>query len=80
MESLFNAEYKWVWGLAMAAALFPFVRRIIWVMSVRRHIRKGGMENVDAAEQGRLKKRASVTSTLLCLLFSLSYMHVLFAP
>tara|TARA_B100000315_G_scaffold218344_1_gene219599 strand:- start:212 stop:454 length:243 start_codon:yes stop_codon:yes gene_type:complete len=80
MESLFNAEYKWVWGFAMAAALFPFVRRIIWVTSVRRHIRKGGVENVDAAEQERLKKRASVTSALLCLLFSLAYMQVLFAP
>jgi hypothetical protein len=80
MESLFSADYKWLWGLALAAVLFPFVRRIIWVMAVRKHMKKGGEENVDAEEQQRLKKRAGVTSAMLCLMFSLAYVQVLFKP
>jgi len=80
MENLFTAEYKWLWIIAMTLALFPFARKMIWVMSVRQHIRKGGDEHVNDAEQARLKKRAGVTAALLCSLFSLAYVHVLFQP
>ncbi len=62
----------------MAAALFIPVRQLIWVMTVRRAIRKGGEEKVDVAEQQRLKKRAGFTSALMCLLFSFAYVSVLF--
>jgi len=80
MESLFSVEYKWLWIAAMTVALFPFVRKVIWVMSVRSHIRKAGEEKVDDAEQERLKRRAGITSALLCFLFSLGYINVLFQP
>jgi hypothetical protein len=78
MESLFTSEYSPLWAILLAAALFIPVRQLIWVMTVRRAIRKGGEEKVDDAEQQRLKKRAGVTSALLCLLFSFAYVQVVF--
>ena len=78
METLFTPEYRYLWGaLLMAALLFP-ERQLIWVLTVRRAIRKGGEANVDAAEQERLKKRAGMTSALLCFLFALAYINGLF--
>ncbi len=78
MEALFTSEYRYLWVAVLAATLFFPVRQMIWVLTVRRAIRKGGEENVDAAEQERLKRRAGVTSALLCLLFSAVYVNVLF--
>jgi len=80
MEALFSEQYKWLWVGAMALALYPFVRKMIWVMSVRNHMRKGGGDHVDDTEQERLKKRAGFTSALLCFLFSLVYISILFKP
>jgi len=79
MEALFTAEYKYLWAAALAIALFFPVRQMIWVMSVRRAMRKGGEEKVDEAEQLRLKRRAGATAGLLCFLFSVAYIQVLFA-
>ena len=79
MEALFSFEYRYLWVAVLAAALFFPVRQMIWVLTIRRAIRKGGEENVDAAEQERLKRRAGVTSALLCLLFSAVYVNVLFS-
>ena len=78
MEALFSSQYSYLWAVLLAAALFIPVRQLIWVMTVRRAIRKGGEEKVDAAEQQRLKNRAGVTSALMCLLFSFAYVSVLF--
>ncbi len=78
MEALFTSEYSSLWAILLAAALFIPVRQLIWVMTVRRAVRKGGEEKIGAAEQQRLKKRAGVTSALLCLLFSFAYVRVLF--
>ena len=78
MEALFSSQYSYLWAVLLAAALFIPVRQLIWVLTVRRAIRKGGEANVDAAEQERLKKRAGMTSALLCFLFALAYINVLF--
>ncbi|MFP6730639.1 MAG: hypothetical protein VCD50_10825 [Alphaproteobacteria bacterium] len=79
MEVLFTSEYRYLWMALLAAALFIPVRQLIWVLSVRRAIGKAGEEAIDDAERHRLKKRASVTSALLCSLFSLVYINVLFS-
>ncbi len=79
MEALFSFEYRYLWVVVLAAALLFPVRQMIWVLTVRRAIRKGGEENVDAAERNRLKRRAGVTSALLCILFSAVYVNVLFS-
>jgi len=64
----------------MTIALFFPVRKMIWVMTVRRAVRKAGEETVDAAEQARLMKRAGFTSGLLCFVFSLFYVGKMFQP
>ena len=79
MEAIFNAEYRYVWMVILAVLLFFPVRQMLWVLSVRRAIRKGGAENIDDAEQIRLKRRAGVTSAMLCILFSAAYTNVLFS-
>ncbi len=78
MEELFTPEYRYLWVAMMTAALFFPVRQLIWALTVRRAIRKGGEENVGAAERERLKRRAGITSALLSILFSLAYINVLF--
>jgi hypothetical protein len=78
MEALFTSDYLYLWVAVLAAMLFIPVRQLIWTLTVRRAIQKGGEENVDDAEQQRLKRRASVTSVLLSLLFALGYVSWLF--
>ncbi len=78
MEALFTPEYQYLWVALMTAALFFPVRQLIWALTVRRAIRKGGEEKVGAAERERLKRRAGFTSALLSFLFALAYVNVLF--
>jgi hypothetical protein len=77
MENLFSAEYQWLWTLGLGLALFFPVKQLIWALLVRRADAKGG--DVDEAESLRLKKRASVTSALLCFVFSVLYVNNLFS-
>lgn len=79
-DFLFSPDARWLWTIAMMAALFCPVRKLIFVMTVNRAVKKGGAENVDEAEQNRLLKRAGFTSGLLCFLFSLFYVGTLFQP
>lgn len=80
MEFLFSPDAKYLWMFVLAGALFFPVRKVIFVMTVRRAIAKGGEENVDEAEQKRLYKRAGFTAGLLCFLFALFYVSRLFKP
>ena len=79
-EYLFSPDAKWLWTVAMALSMFFPVRKLIWVLTMRRAVKKGGEENVDEAEQKRLLKRAGATSALLCFLFSMFYVGRLFSP
>ena len=72
-----------LWALALALALFFPVRQLIWVLYVRRAQRQAAQEEregqeVDEAEQARLKRRAGVTSGLLCFVFAFIYTAQLF--
>ena len=78
MQSLFTPEYRWLWTIALMLALFLPVRHLIWVLTVRRAIEKGGQESVDDAEQQRLKRRAGFTAVLLCFVFSYFYVQTWF--
>ncbi|MBT3307306.1 MAG: hypothetical protein HN377_12610 [Alphaproteobacteria bacterium] len=80
MEFLFSPDAKWLWTAVLAVALFFPVRKLIWVMTVRRAIKKTDEDTVDAAEQARLMKRAGFTSGLLCFLFALFYVGKMFQP
>ncbi len=80
IDFLFSPDAKWLWTIAMTVALFFPVRKVIFVMTVRRAVRKGGTDNVDEAEQSRLLKRAGFTAGMLCFLFSLFYVGKMFQP
>ena len=71
MSEYFTAEYQWLWTLVLALALFIPVRNLINTLAIRRAIKKG--ETIDEAAHIAIKKRASVTSILLCFVFSYLY-------
>lgn len=75
METLFSQDYWLFWAFALGAALFWPVRRLVWVLYVRRAQRQA---EVDEAEQQRLKRRATITAILICLVFSVAYVGQLF--
>ncbi len=75
MQSLFSSDYMILWGVVLAAALFLPVRRLIWVLMVRRAQQS---TDVNEREQQRLKRRAGVTAALLCFVFSMFYVSTLF--
>lgn len=76
MAAIFQPQYWLFWGAVLALALFFPIRKVIWVMSVRRAQRKG--ELPDEAAQKHLFRRAGVTSALLSFLFALAYTYYLF--
>ena len=77
MQELFSPQYQWLWTLALCAALFFPVRQLIWALSVRREERKLGKPTDDGRRRA-LKRRAAFTSFLLCFIFSIAYIHVMF--
>jgi hypothetical protein len=80
IKLLFSPEAKWLWTVAMMVALFFPVRKLIWVMTVRRAIKKNSLEHIDEIEKTRLMKRAGITAGLLSFLFSLFYVSKIFSP
>ena len=77
MEGMLSPDYRWLWSMALAAALFFPVRHMIWVLAVRREQRRAG-QLPDEKMLNHLKGRATVTSGLLCLVFAAVYGGVLF--
>lgn len=78
MQSLFTPEYRWLWTIALMIALFLPVRRLIWILTVRRAVEKAGENTVGDAERGRLLRRAGISAALLCFVFSYFYVHTWF--
>ncbi len=74
MDDLINAQ--WLWTLALGAGLYFPVRKLIWVMAVRRAERRHGP--TDDAKRETLRKRAYVTAALLCFIFAVLYTDTLF--
>jgi hypothetical protein len=77
MEALFTRDYWLFWMAVLALALFFPVRKLIWVLYVRRAQRRGA---VDEAEKQRLLRRAGVTAAMICFVFSYFYTDQLFQP
>ena len=76
MEKFASADYFWIWALLLGGALFYPVRQLIFVLQVRRAERDG---NQDPERRDRLKRRATITSLLLCFVFSFFYTSHLFS-
>ena len=65
-----------IWVIILSAALFFPVRQLIWVLYVRKKQKAQG--EVSEEEKISLKKRASFTSILLCIVFSYLYVIQVF--
>ena len=75
VESLFRNQ--WLWTVLLGLVLFLPVRRLIWVLSVRSEERRL-KHATDAARRTSLRHRASVTAALVCFVFSVLYVQVMF--
>jgi len=75
VEALFTKQFMLLWALVLTLALFLPVRQLIWVIYVRRAMRRS---DIDEEERLRLKRRAGVTSVLLSFVFAYLYASYLF--
>ena len=65
-----------IWVIILSAAIFFPVRQLIWVLYVRK--KQKTQQSVSEEEKIILKKRATFTSTLLCIVFSYLYVMQVF--
>tara|TARA_Y100000590_G_C15297114_1_gene854856 strand:- start:484 stop:723 length:240 start_codon:yes stop_codon:yes gene_type:complete len=76
IKSFYIAFHDPIWVLILTTALFFPVRKMIWVLYVRR--KQKSQKIVSDDEKKYLKKRATFTSILLCVVFSYLYVIQVF--
>ena len=76
LTSFYIAFHDPIWIVALSAALFFPVRQMIWVLYVRK--KQKSQKIVSDDEKKILKKRATFTSILLCIVFSYLYVTQVF--
>ena len=76
IKSFYIAFHDPIWVLVLTTALFFPVRQMIWVLYVRKKQKSQG--NVSEEEKKILKKRATFTAILLCVVFSYVYVKQVF--
>ena len=64
------------WIMLLSIALFFPVRKLIWVLYVRK--KQKSQPSVSEEEKKSLKKRATFTAVLLCIVFSYIYVKQVF--
>ena len=74
--SFYIAFHDPIWVIVLSVALFFPVRQMIWVLYVRKKQKSQKMVSDD--EKKILKKRATFTSVLLCIVFSYLYVTQVF--
>ena len=65
-----------LWIILLSAALFFPVRKLIWILYVRK--KQKTQQSVSEEEKSSLKKRATFTAILLCVVFSYIYVKQVF--
>ena len=65
-----------LWVILLSVALFFPVRKMIWVLYVRK--KQKTQKLVSDEEKNSLKKRATFTAILLCIVFSYIYVKQVF--
>ena len=65
-----------LWIILLSAVLFFPVRKLIWVLYVRK--KQKAQQSVSEEEKNNLKKRATFTAILLCIVFSYIYVKQVF--
>jgi len=74
--SFYIAFHDPIWITLLSIALFFPVRQLIWVLYVRK--KQKTQQSVSEEEKIILKKSASFTSILLCIVFSYLYVIQVF--
>ena len=65
-----------LWIILLSTALFFPVRKLIWVLYVRK--KQKAQQSVSEEEKKILKIRATFTAVLLCIVFSYIYVQQVF--
>ena len=65
-----------LWIILLSTALFFPVRKLIWILYVRK--KQKTQHSVSEKEKNSLKKRATLTAALLCIVFSYIYVNQVF--
>ena len=65
-----------LWIILLSTVLFFPVRKLIWVLYVRK--KQKTQQSVSEEEKISLKKRATLTAILLCVVFSYVYVKQVF--
>ena len=76
LTSFYIAFHDPIWTILLSVVLFFPVRQLIWVLYVRK--KQKTQESVSEEEKISLKKRATLTSVLLCIIFSYLYVSQVF--
>jgi len=74
--SFYLAFHNPIWIILLSLGLFFPVRQMIWVLYVRK--KQKSQKEVSDDEKKILKKRATFTSVLLCIVFSYLYVTQVF--
>ena len=74
--SYYLAFHDPIWVILLSTALFFPVRQLIWVLYVRK--KQKVQKTISDDEKQSLKKRATITSILLCIVFSYIYVNQMF--
>jgi len=76
LTTYYIAFHNPIWVIVLSLALFFPVRQMIWVLYVRK--KQKSQKEVSEEEKNDLKKRATLTSILLCVVFSYIYVSQVF--
>ena len=76
LTSYYISFHDPIWIMLLTTALFFPVRQLIWVLYVRK--KQKSQQTVSEEERKFLKKRATFTSILLCIVFSYIYVNQVF--
>ena len=76
LQNYYTTFHDPIWIILLATALFFPIRKLIWVLYVRK---KQKIQKVVSDEEIKsLKKRATITAILLCVVFSYIYVEQVF--
>ena len=75
--SFYIAFHDPIWVVCLSTALFFPVRQLMWVLYVRK--KQKSQQTVSEEEKKSLKKRATFTAILLCVVFSYVYVKQVFS-
>ena len=76
LTSLYISFHDPFWIILLSTVLFFPVRQLIWTLYVRK--KQKAQQSVSEEEKMSLKKRATFTAVLLCIVFSYIYVNQVF--